>query len=71
MAPRLTHKTIAQAVTPRGGGPVVWSLRADGPLVSPSRDLDGEAPVAERDDDQPAAGVGGIRLGMAWRTERH
>jgi hypothetical protein len=26
-------------------------LRADGPLVSPSGDLDGEAPVAERGDD--------------------
>jgi hypothetical protein len=46
-------------------------LRADGPLVSPSGDLGGEAPVAERGDDQPAARVGGIRLGMAGRTECH
>jgi hypothetical protein len=38
-------------------------LRADGPLVSPSDDLNAEAPLAERGDDQPAARVGGIRLG--------
>ncbi len=46
-------------------------LRADGPLISSSGDLDGEAPVAERGDEHPAAHVGGIRLGMAWRAERH
>ena len=45
-------------------------LRADRPLVSPSCDLGGEAPVAERGDDEPAARVGGIRLGMAGTTER-
>jgi hypothetical protein len=46
-------------------------LRADRPLVSPADDRGGEAPGAERGDDQPAARVGGIRLGMAGRTERH
>jgi hypothetical protein len=46
-------------------------LRADRPLISPSGDLDGEAPLAERGDDQPAPRVGGIRLGVAGRTERH
>ena len=46
-------------------------LRADGPLISSSGDLGGEAPGAERGDDQAAARVGGIRLGMAGRTERH
>jgi hypothetical protein len=46
-------------------------LRADCPLISPSSDLAGEAPVAEWDDDQAAARVGGIRLGMARRAERH
>jgi len=46
-------------------------LRADRPLISRSGDLDGEAPVAERGDDQPAPRVRGIRLGMTWRTERH
>ncbi len=50
---------------------MVWSLRADRPLVSPSGDLHGEAPVAERGDDEPTAGIGGIRSGMARRTERH
>ena len=40
-------------------------------LFSPSGDLDGEAPSAEWGDDQPAPRVGGIRLGMAWGTERH
>jgi hypothetical protein len=43
----------------------------DGPLVSPSGDLDGQAPGAERPDDQATACVGGIRLGMARRAERH
>ncbi len=33
--------------------------------------LNGEAPVAVRGDDQAAARVGGIRLGVARRTERH
>ena len=28
-------------------------------------------PGTERGDDQAAARVGGIRLGMAWRAERH
>jgi len=46
-------------------------LRADGPLISSSGDLDGEAPGAERGDEHPATHVGGIRLGMAWRAERH
>jgi hypothetical protein len=46
-------------------------LRADRPLISPPSDLDGEAPAAERGNDQAAARVGGIRLGMAGRTERH
>ena len=41
------------------------------PLVSSSGDLDGEAPGAQRGDDQAAARVGGIGLGMARRTERH
>jgi len=50
-----------------GGG----ALRADRPLISPSGDLAGEAPLAERDDDQAAARVGGIRLGMARGAERH
>src|SRR5258708_16096643 len=40
-------------------------LRADRPLISPSDHLDGEVPGAARGDDQPAARVGGIRLGMA------
>jgi hypothetical protein len=48
-----------------------WWRRADLPLVSPLSDLDGEAPAAERGDDQPAVHVGSIRLGMARRTERH
>ncbi len=55
----------------RNPGRLSPRLRADGPLVSPSGDLDGEAPGAEWGDDQAAAHVGGIRLGMAWRTERH
>jgi hypothetical protein len=50
-----------------GGG----ALRADRPLISLSGDLAGEAPLAERDDDQAAARVGGIRLGMARGAERH
>ena len=51
-----------------------WSvgrLRTNGPLVSASGDLGGEAPVSERGDNQAAARVGGIRLRMTWRTERH
>jgi hypothetical protein len=43
----------------------------DRPLIGTSDDLDSEAPGAERGDDQAAARVGGIRLGMARRTERH
>jgi hypothetical protein len=39
--------------------------------ISPSGDLGGEAPVAERGDDQPAPCVGSIRLGMARGTKRH
>ncbi len=54
-----------------GGGPVVWSLRSDRPLISPPGDLDAEAPLAEWGDDQPAVHVGGIRLVVARRTERH
>ena len=46
-------------------------LRADRPLISPAGDLDGEAPLAEGGDDQPAACVGGVCLGMAWRAEHH
>lgn len=46
-------------------------LRLDRPLIGPADDLDREAPVAERGDDQAAACVGGIRLGMAGGTERH
>jgi hypothetical protein len=46
-----------------------WWLRVDLPLVSLSGDLDGEAPVTERGDDQAATRVGSIRLGMAWPTE--
>ncbi len=61
--PRLRGAPRARAIDGPG-------LRADRPLISPSGDLGGEAPVAERGDDQPAAGVGGIRLGMARRTER-
>jgi len=45
-------------------------LRLDRPLIGPADDLDDEAPLAERGDDQAAARVGGIRSGMAWRTER-
>jgi hypothetical protein len=41
------------------------------PLIGTSDDLDSEAPGAERGDDQAAARVGGIRLGMAGRAERH
>ena len=52
-------------------GRSVGRLRADRPLISPSGGLEGEVPGAARGDDQPAAGVGGIRLGMARRTERH
>ena len=44
---------------------------ADRPLVSPAGDLGGEAPGAERGDDEAAARVGGIGLGMAGRTQRH
>jgi len=44
------------------GGPVVWSLRADRPLISASGDLEGEAAGAERVDDQAAARVRGMRL---------
>ena len=47
------------------------ALRADRPLTSPSGDLAGEAPVAERGDDQPAACIRGIGLGMTPATERH
>jgi hypothetical protein len=46
-------------------------LRADRPLVSPAGDLDGEAAVAERGDNQPAARVRRIRLRVAPSTERH
>jgi hypothetical protein len=49
----------------------VGRLRTNGPLVSASGDLGGEAPVSERGDNQAAARVGGIRLRMTWRTERH
>ena len=41
------------------------------PTCQPRGDLAGEAPSAERSDDQSAACVGGIRLGMARGTERH
>ena len=41
------------------------------PLISPSGDLGGEAPIAERGDDQAAPCVGSIRLGMARRADRH
>jgi hypothetical protein len=44
---------------------------AERPLVGRSGELGGEAPVTERGDNQPAARVGGIRLGMAGRAERH
>ena len=44
---------------------------ADRPLINSSGDLGGEAPGAERGDDQAAARVGGIRLGVARRTERY
>ena len=40
-------------------------------LSAPRVTSHGEAPVAERGDDQAAARVGGIRLGMARRAERH
>ena len=54
-----------------GRGPGGLVGYADGPLIGPPGDTDGEAPRGERGDDQPAAGVGGIRLGMARRAERH
>jgi hypothetical protein len=57
----------AQQVTGRSFG----RLRAERPLVSPAGDLGGEPAVAEWGDDQPAARVGGIGLGMAGRAERH
>jgi hypothetical protein len=43
----------------------------DRPLISPSGDLEDEAPVAQRGDHQPAPHVGGVGLGVARRTERH
>jgi hypothetical protein len=46
-------------------------LRADRPLISTAGDLKGEAPVAKRTDDQAATPVGGIRLRVARRAERH
>jgi len=49
--------------------PTSGVLRAGPPLVSPSGELGGEAPVTER-GDQPAARVGGIRLRMAPGAER-
>jgi hypothetical protein len=53
MAPRSTYQTVAQA-PPWVAGRSLGRLRTDGPLVSPQGDLDGEAPVAVRGDDQPA-----------------
>jgi hypothetical protein len=50
-------------------GGVSRRLGAARPPISPTGDLAGEAPVADRGDDQAAARVGGIRLGMARRTE--
>ena len=46
-------------------------LRVDRPLIDPADDRDGEAAGADRGDDQAAARVGGIRLGMAGGRERH
>ena len=46
-------------------------LRTDRPLIRPSRDLDGEAPAAQRLNDQAALEVGGVRPRMAPRTECH
>src|ERR1700730_10125333 len=61
-------KRVPSAVASRSCG----QLRVGPPLVSPSADLDRKkAPGAERGDDQAAARVGGIRLGMAPGTERH
>jgi len=50
-----------------------WSgrLRTDRPLISPSGDLEGEVPLAERTDDEPAPRVGGIGLGVARGAEHH
>ncbi len=52
-------------------GRLIGRLRADRPLISTADDLTGEAPVAERPDEQAATPVGGIRLRVARRTERH
>src|SRR5260370_21665429 len=62
-APRLRGAPRARAIDGS-------RLRADRPHVSPSGDLAGEAPRAERNDDQATARVGGIRLGMAPGIER-
>ncbi len=51
--------------------PAAALLRAGHPLVGPLDDLEGEVPLAERADDEPAPRVGGIGLGVARRTERH
>jgi hypothetical protein len=46
-------------------------LRAGRPLVGPPGDGEGESPPAKRGDHQPAAHVGGIRLRVTRRAERH
>ena len=55
----------------RGPRGQVGPLRAGHPLVGPLHDLAGEATLATRGDHQPAARVGGVRLVMTGRTERH
>src|SRR6266481_3514901 len=64
--PKSPHTPLR--VLSRGAG---LDRRLDRPLISTAPDLAHEAPVAERSDDQAAARVGGIRSGMAGRTERH
>jgi hypothetical protein len=46
-------------------------LHSGCPLVGASDHGGGESPSAEWSDDEPTARVGGIRLDMAGRTERH
>jgi hypothetical protein len=62
---------IAGAATVWWCGPVSWSATRGWSTCQPSGDRGGESPVAERGDDQAAPRVGGIRLCMAWRAERH
>src|SRR5258708_38276769 len=65
-SPKSPHTSVR--VLSRGAG---LDRRLDRPLISTAPDVADEAPVAERGDDQAAAREGGMRSGIAGRTECH